>query len=67
MKIPYRVACPSDPDCLHHARIAQLSATQLSVKHLHGKIISNVVFALFLTNGILSHITLQISQWEMGG
>ncbi len=59
MNIPDRVACPSDPDGLHHARVAQLSATQLSVKHLHGKIALNVVFALFFTNGIFSHITLQ--------
>jgi hypothetical protein len=59
MVIPDRVACPSDPDGLHHARVAQLSAAQLSVKHLDGKIVSNVVFALFFTNGIVSHITLQ--------
>jgi hypothetical protein len=59
MHIPDRVACSSDPDGLHHARVAQLSAAQLSVKHLHGKLASNVVFALFFTNGTLSHITIQ--------
>ena len=32
--VPDRVACPSDPDRLHHARVAQLAAAQLSVEHL---------------------------------
>ena len=32
--VPDRVAGPSDPDRLHHARVAQLAAAQLSVEHL---------------------------------
>ena len=32
--VPDRVAGPSDPDRLHHARVAELAAAQLSVEHL---------------------------------
>ena len=28
------VASPPDPDRLHHARVAQLAAAQLSIEHL---------------------------------
>ena len=31
------VARTPDPDGLHHARVAQLPAAQLPVKHLHNK------------------------------
>ena len=32
--VPDGVACPPDPDRLHHARVAQLAAAQLSIEHL---------------------------------